>query len=71
MTSLDAAPANPVRWRSSTPSRQFGYIEGFYNPRRLHSALGYISPADAELRTANPVHLFGGRSIRAVNMTLM
>ena len=30
----------------------FGYIEGFYNLRRLHSALGYISPADAERRTA-------------------
>jgi transposase InsO family protein len=30
----------------------FGYIEGFYNPRRLHSALGYISPADMERRTA-------------------
>jgi len=25
MTSLDATPANPVRWRSSTPSRQFLY----------------------------------------------
>ncbi len=30
----------------------FGYIEGFYNPRRLHSALGYISPADMERRAA-------------------
>ncbi|MFG1229412.1 IS3 family transposase, partial [Xanthobacter wiegelii] len=30
----------------------FGYIEGFDNPRRLHSALGYISPAERERRAA-------------------
>ena len=36
-----------VRW-----TRLLGYIEGFYNPRRLHSALGYISPAEMERRAA-------------------
>lgn len=28
------------------------YVEGFYNSRRLHSALGYIRPADMERRAA-------------------
>ena len=26
----------------------FSYIEGFYNPRRLHSSLGFASPDDFE-----------------------
>src|SRR5262249_21747754 len=30
----------------------FQYIEGFYNSHRLHSALGYISPAFAERMAA-------------------
>jgi transposase InsO family protein len=30
----------------------FQYIEGFYNSRRLRSALGYISPAFAKRMTA-------------------
>lgn len=30
----------------------FGYVEGLYNSRRRHSALGYISPAEAERRAA-------------------
>jgi putative transposase len=40
--------------RSTWPSRDqlanavFAFIEGFYNPRRRHSTLGYLSPADYE-----------------------
>ncbi len=30
----------------------FAYIEGFYNSRRLHSAIGYRSPADMEIMPA-------------------
>ncbi|SEB04517.1 integrase core domain-containing protein, partial [Rubrimonas cliftonensis] len=30
----------------------FAYIEGFYNSRRLHSGIGYRSPADMERMAA-------------------
>ena len=33
----------------------FDFIEGFYNPRRRHSSLGYLSPIDFERQlAANP-----------------
>ncbi|MBO1741938.1 IS3 family transposase [Leifsonia sp. TF02-11] len=37
-------------WDSKTQlaSAMFEWIEGFYNPRRRHSALDYLSPADYE-----------------------
>ena len=28
----------------------FDFIEGFYNPRRRHSSIGYLSPIDYERR---------------------
>ena len=34
--------------RDQLANAAFAYIEGFYNPRRRHSALGYLSPADYE-----------------------
>jgi putative transposase len=30
----------------------FAFIEGFYNRKRLHSAIGYIAPIEMELKVA-------------------
>ena len=40
------------RFRSQAEARMavFGFIEGWYNPRRRHSALGYLSPVEYERR---------------------
>jgi putative transposase len=39
-------------WRNRDEARRavFDFIEGFYNPRRRHSTLGYLSPAEYERR---------------------
>lgn len=39
------------RTRNEARSDVFDYIERFYNPRRRHSKLGYLSPMPFETRT--------------------
>jgi putative transposase len=42
------------KWETKTEARLalFTYIEGWYNPRRRHSALGHTSPAAFEARNS-------------------
>jgi putative transposase len=50
--SLECELIDRSRWRSFTEARMavFDYLEAFYNPRRRHSALGYLSPIAYEQR---------------------
>ena len=47
------------RFRSQAEARMavFTFIEGWYNPRRRHSALDYLSPVDYEKRTKSETHI--------------
>jgi putative transposase len=40
------------RFRTQAEARSavFAFVEGFYNPRRRHSSIGYLSPIDYEHR---------------------
>ena len=42
------------RHRPRRAMRRFAFIEGFYNPRRRHSSIGYLSPIDYERRHHAP-----------------
>ena len=50
--SLECELIDRNRWRTHSEARTavFDYIEAFYNPRRRHSGIGYLSPAAFEMR---------------------
>jgi transposase InsO family protein len=54
MSTLKTELIDRRSWPTRDDARRaiFDYIEGWYNPRRRHSALGYQSPADYEKITA-------------------
>jgi hypothetical protein len=56
-----------VRPRGAT---LFAYIEGYYNRRRLYSAIGYITPEQAEQNPRNPVSTFPGEGHAAAGYYL-
>jgi transposase InsO family protein len=43
------------RWATRDEARRdlFSYVEGYYNRQRMHSALGYLSPEQAERKMAS------------------
>jgi putative transposase len=54
--SLECELIDRSRWTTHTEARMavFDYIECFYNPRRRHSAIYYLSPAEFERRALRP-----------------
>ena len=49
--------------RNTARRELFAYIENYYSRARIHSAIGYITPQQAEAEAAlTRVHFSGGRS---------
>jgi putative transposase len=53
---LECELLDRCRFSSQAEARMavFGFIEGWYNPRRRHSAIGYLSPMDYERNQLPP-----------------
>jgi transposase InsO family protein len=49
---LECEPLARCRFKTQAEARSavFAFIEGFYNPRRRNSSIGYLSPIDYERR---------------------
>jgi putative transposase len=56
---LECELLDRYRFRTQSEARMavFQFIEGWYNPHRLHSGLGYLSPVDFERRTRAAAHI--------------
>jgi len=52
---LKVEPVHQRRWATWEEARRdlFAYIEGYYNRQRIHSALGYLTPKQAERQMAS------------------
>lgn len=57
--SLECELIDRKSWQTKTEARLalFTYIEAWYNPRRRHSALGYLSPSNYESKHRNATEL--------------
>jgi putative transposase len=49
---IERTSAKTYRTRDQAKADVIDYIECFYNPRRRHSTLGYLSPIDFEKQAA-------------------
>jgi hypothetical protein len=61
--SMECELLDRVTFRTQAEARRavFQFIEGWYNPHRLHSSLGYMSPIQYELARSNLTSMPSGQ----------